>query len=208
MTKNAFTGCKMDYDIVYADPPWPQFKGGIRRSRPNQGKELDYPTLTLLEIESIISEYNGSVLFLWTIDKFLWDAERIAKNLGYKLHARIIWDKENGVAPAFTIRFSHEYLLWLYRSPFKEIDRRIRGRFTTVIREKSTYHSHKPIKAYEMIEALYPSASKIELFARNRRAGWDSMGTQLKAQRVIKEDFPEDLRIREFPAEVMKCFTQ
>ena len=200
MIKDAFTGSKMDYDIVYADPPWPQHKGGIRKSRPNQKKELDYPILTLPEIENIIGQYNGRVLFLWTIDKCLWDAEKIAKTLGYKLHARIIWDKENGIAPAFTIRFSHEYLLWFYRSPFMEIERCMRGRLTTVIREKATYHSHKPIKAYEMIETLYPSASKIELFARNRRAGWDSMGNQLKAQEVIKEN----LGIREFPKETLK----
>jgi len=169
----------MNYDIVYADPPWPQQKGGIRKSRPNQGRELDYVTLTLPEIEDIISQYEGRVLFLWTIDKFLWDAEEIAKNLGYKLHARIIWDKENGVAPAFTIRFSHEYLLWLYKSPFLPIEKSMRGKYATVIKEKETYHSHKPIKAYEMIENLYPNTTKIELFARDRRLKWESMGNEL-----------------------------
>jgi N6-adenosine-specific RNA methylase IME4 len=175
----------MSYDVIYADPPWPQRKGGIRKSRPNQGRDLDYPVLTLPEIEGILRQYDGRVLFIWTIDKFLWDAERMAKDMGYTLHARIIWDKENGIAPAFTVRFSHEYLLWFYKKPFPAIEKSMRGKYTTVIREKETYHSHKPVKAYEMIEAMYPTASKIELFARERRMGWDAMGNQLDS--VVQE---------------------
>lgn len=100
-----------EFDLIYADPPWRQTKGGRRKSRPNQGKELDYPTISENEIMDILGRYNGKVLFLWTIDKFLFQAQEIAERLGYKLHARLIWDKGNGVAPAFTVRFSHEYLL-------------------------------------------------------------------------------------------------
>ena len=97
--------------------------------------------------------------------------------MGYNLHARIIWDKENGIAPAFTIRFSHEYLLWFFKTgKIREMDKNMRGKFTTVIREKSTKHSKKPIKAYEMIESLYPNHEKLELFARNTRTGWKSWG--------------------------------
>lgn len=38
------------YEIIYTDPPWQQRKGGLRRCRPVQGRELDYPTLELGEI--------------------------------------------------------------------------------------------------------------------------------------------------------------
>ncbi len=48
-------------------------------------------------------------------------------------------------------------------------------------REKATRHSKKPQKAYEMIESLYPNASKIELFARNKREGWDSWGNEVES---------------------------
>ena len=94
-------------------------------------------------------------------------------------HDRIIWDKENGIAPAFTVRFSHEYLLWFYKQPMPKIDHKMRGKYTTIIREKSKRHSQKPIAAYELIESLYPDAIKIELFARNRRDGWDAWGDEV-----------------------------
>jgi N6-adenosine-specific RNA methylase IME4 len=151
----------------------------VRKSRPNQTRDIGYDTLELGSIKDILSKYESKVLFLWTIDKYLYEAEDIGKSLGYKLHARIIWDKCNGVAPAYTVRYTHEYLLWLYRSPMLEIDERCRGKYTTVMREQSKGHSIKPACAYEMIEALYPNCSRVELFARNRRAGWESFGNEL-----------------------------
>lgn len=52
---------------------------------------------------------------MWTIDKYLIDTEKFMSELGFSVHARFIWDKGNGIAPAFTVRFSHEYLLWFYK---------------------------------------------------------------------------------------------
>ena len=168
-----------DYDLICADPPWRQTKGGLRKARPKQSKDLDYNTLSLSDIKDILGEYQAPTLFLWTIDKFLFEAQTLAEELDYKLHARIIWDKENGVAPAFTIRYSHEYLLWLYKSPMPPISKDQRGKFRTVIQEKSTRHSKKPECAYQLIKSLYPDSKKIELFARNLRDGWDSWGDEV-----------------------------
>ena len=49
----------MKYDIIYADPPWPQHKGGLRKTRPNQDRRLDYPILNVDEIEKILGSYDG-----------------------------------------------------------------------------------------------------------------------------------------------------
>lgn len=170
---------KDNYDLVYADPPWKQLKGGLRSVRPKQDRVLNYKTMGLNNIKDILSKYNPKTFFLWSIDKFLHESELIMKELGYKLHARIIWDKCNGIAPAFTVRYSHEYLLWFYKSPMEQIAENFRGKFTTVIREPSVKHSKKPESAYVFIESLYPNSKKIELFARNKRSGWDSWGEEL-----------------------------
>lgn len=174
------------YDIIYTDPPWKQEKGNIRKCRPNQNKALDYQTLNIEEISQIhkhvfenICSDNHNV-FMWTIDKFLPQTEKMMEELGYTLHCRFIWNKENGIAPAFTVRFSHEYLLWFYKKgkmlmPCKEQ----RGKFTTVFNEPSTKHSKKPQYAYEMIEAMFPNSEKLEMFARNKRNNWDSWGNEV-----------------------------
>ena len=172
------------YGIIYTDPPWQQTKSNFRKARPNQKKALDYSTLSIDEISDIHSslpvedKYN---VFMWTIDKYLHKTEQMMKNLGYELHARIIWDKQNGIAPAFTIRFCHEYLLWFYKKgcmlmPCEEM----RGKYTTILREMSTKHSKKPEAAYLMIEDMFPNVNKLEMFARNKRDGWDCWGNELK----------------------------
>lgn len=176
------------YDIVYTDPAWQQKKGGLRKSRPNQTRQLDYQTCTIEQIKEIQKQAmtlcnEKHNVFMWTIDKYLFEAEKMMKELGYELHARFIWDKQNGVAPAFTVRFSHEYLLWFYPKgkmlkPCKEQ----RGKYLTVMREQATKHSKKPLCAYEMLETMFPETQKIELFARNERCGWDCWGNE-----VVKE---------------------
>lgn len=176
---------KNRYGIIYSDPPWQQKKGGLRKCRPNQSKELDYQTLSLDEIKELhrqassLCEENHN-FFVWTIDKFLPDTEKMMDELGYMLHARIIWDKENGIAPAFTVRFSHEYLLWFYRKGkmLKPRDE-TRGKYTTILREKATVHSRKPECAYLMLEDMFPDVRKLEMFARSARDGWDGFGNEL-----------------------------
>lgn len=167
-----------NYDIIYADPPWQQEKT-IRNVRPNQKKELDYDTLSIPEITVIMNSYIGKILFLWTIEKFLLQAEVLYKRLGFKKHCTFIWDKMNGPCSNFTVRLTHEYLFWCYKTPMLKIDNSIRGKFRTVIREYPERHSQKPKQVYEMIEKMYPDNSKIELFARKKRKGWSSFGKDL-----------------------------
>lgn len=173
------------YNIIYADPPWQQTKGNKRKVRPNQNKSLDYETLSMTEIQQIHKNFSDKTeikhnFFMWAIDKFLHQSEQMMKDLGYVLHARLIWDKQNGIAPAYTVRFSHEYLLWFYKKGNMLMPcEKMKGKQPTVIREKSTKHSKKPIAAYEMIEKMFPESIKIELFARNRRAGWDVWGNEV-----------------------------
>lgn len=172
------------YGIIYTDPAWPLRKGGLRDCRPNQTRELDYRTDSLpeiLEIHRAAFRFcaDECSVFMWTTERFLRDAEDIAAELGFVLHARIIWDKGNGTAPAFTLRFSHEYLLWFYRKghmlkPSPET----RGKYTDVLREAPRGHSRKPEAAYLMLEDMFPDAEKLELFARCTRPGWDVWGDQ------------------------------
>lgn len=48
-----------------------------------------------------------------------------------------------------------------------------------VIRSPRRSHSEKPEEGYQIIEALYPGARKIEVFARKPRIGWTSIGNEI-----------------------------
>jgi len=186
----------MLYNLLYIDPPWRQSKGGKKLVRPNSsGKELDYSVLNLEQIEDIIQKASdlttdNSVMFLWTIDKYLFEAEEIAKKLDYKLHARMIWNKVTGIPAAFTIRYGHEYLLYLYKGKLIKVAKEERGKIHSVFTEQVTKHSKKPEIAYRIIERLYPDTKKLELFARNKRNGWDSWGNEINKDVIL---FPGEI---------------
>jgi N6-adenosine-specific RNA methylase IME4 len=52
-----------------------------------------------------------------------------------------------------------------------------------VIDARRRRHSQKPDEAYALLEAMYPAASKLELFARGpTRPGWTSWGNQAEPE--------------------------
>lgn len=173
------------YDLILADPPWKQARGGKKSVRENSsGRPLEYPTLSLgeirehLEIATNLTE-KDSVLFLWTIDKYLFEAQQIGESLGYKLHARMIWNKINGIPAAFTIRFWHEYLLYMYRGKLLPVAKEERGKIHSVFTEQVKRHSQKPDVSYQIINRLYPDTRKLELYARREIPGFDCWGNEL-----------------------------
>jgi len=173
------------YSVIYADPPWKQSKGGKKSVRPkSSGDKLDYPVCSLEEIEQHLHVADSltkenSVLFLWTIDKYLFEAQKMAEKMDYKLHARMIWNKVTGIPAAFTIRYGHEYLLYMYKGKLTPVDKSERGKIHSVFTEQVKKHSQKPNAAYEIIERLYPELPKVELYARNERLGWDCWGNEV-----------------------------
>ncbi len=167
------------------DPPWPKKKGGIRNVRPNQDKNLDYKTMSVQDIflllqDTILKIYAKDIhtIFIWSIDEYLYDCESAMQSMGYKRHARLIWDKGNGVAPCFSVRYSHEYLTWFYKPKFQPIHKSVRGKYTTVFKEQAREHSRKPNQAYNMISSMFPTANKIDIFSREKRDGWDQWGNE------------------------------
>lgn len=171
--------------MIYADPPWRQAKGGKKASRPNtSGKPLDYQVCSLEEIKEhlrVADSHTGdnAILFLWTIDKYLFEAQQIAESLGYRLHARMIWNKVTGIPAAFTVRFGHEYLLYMYKGKLLPVAKDERGKIHTVFTEQVRRHSQKPQTAYQIIERLYPNTHKLEMYARTERQGWDCWGNEV-----------------------------
>ena len=174
------------YDLILADPPWKQAKGGKKSARPiSSGTELDYPVCSLEEIKEHLRQAtdlasgDNVILFLWTIDKYLFEAQQIAESLGYKLHARMIWNKVTGIPAAFTVRYGHEYLLYMYKGKLIPVATEERGKIHTVFTEQVQNHSQKPEISYEIIERLYPNLKKLEMYARRQRDGWDAFGNEL-----------------------------
>ena len=165
------------YDILMIDPPWDKQKGGLRKARPNQTRELDYSTMPIGEIFRLLDNEvfpkakETHAVFMWCIDKYLCEIDKWMFERGYKKHCIFIWN---------TVRYSHEYLIWYYKPKMIKINKSMRG--ITVFKEKSGRHSEKPLFAYTMINALYPNSSRIDVFARRKLYGWDRLTLRTQRQ--------------------------
>lgn len=173
------------YSLICADPPWKQARGGKKAVRQNtSGVPLPYETMSIPDIKEHLRRAtslceDNAVLFLWTIDKYLFEAQQMAEELGWKLHARMIWNKVTGIPAAFTVRFGHEYLLYMYRGKLLPVEKSERGKIHTVFTEQVKKHSQKPEVSFEIMERLYPNTHKLEMYARRERDGWDCFGYEV-----------------------------
>lgn len=171
------------YDVIYADPPW-RYSNVL----PQWGSaELHYPTMSIDELCSLqIPAGNDAALFLWVTNPFLRDAFQVIDAWGFEYKTNIVWVKTNLKKPGsgFWLRGRHELLYICGRGSFvpNQVGKEPIG---SVISENSALaadvqeHSKKPDVVYEIIEGMYPEGKYLELFARQRRAGWESWGNEL-----------------------------
>ena len=175
---------KHDISVFVIDPPWPKKKGGIRNVRPKQNRQLDYDTMNTNDIFRLIADLvtfraaNPHTVFLWSVDEFLHEGEHFMEVFGYRRHARFIWDKMNGVAPAFSVRFSHEYVTWFYKPNFIPVAAEMRGKARTVFQSVAREHSRKPDCFYDMVSQFFPESVKMDVFSREKRTGWLQFGNE------------------------------
>lgn len=173
-------------DVFVIDPPWPHTAGGTKKARPcAHDKEWAYPVMEIPEIFSLLSEKvlcrasENHTVFMWCIERALLDMEAAMAELGYRRHVRMVWDKGTGLSPAFTVQYSHEYLVWYYKGKFQPVNPNYRGSFKSCFRSPVRQHSRKPDFAYMMLDAMFLGKTKMDVFAREKRNGWLAWGNEI-----------------------------
>lgn len=174
------------YDVILSDPPW---KYSFSKSS-NRKVENHYPTMTVGEICNIrVPAAFNSVLYLWATAPKLPEALEVMKAWGFKYKTHACWDKEK-IGMGYWFRGQHELLLVGTKGKMSPPESGVR--ISSMIRAKrDNKHSKKPSKVYDFIERAFPEASKLEMFARNTRPGWDSIGNEIDGSdiRKLKDDY-------------------
>ena len=176
---------KFNYQLIYADPPW-QFRVHSKKVG-NRSAERYYPTMSLADIAALpISKITAknSILLMWAIDPMLDVAFDVIRAWGFIFKTvGFYWVKQNIKSPGFFAGLGYytranpeQCLLATRGAGLKRIDRSI-PRLIVAPRGR---HSEKPMEAYNRIERLFGNVSRIELFARRRRTGWDAFGNQVE----------------------------
>ncbi len=175
------------FSVLLADPPW-----NFQKDH-GPTAENTFPTMNLDEIAKIREALDldthvtdDCVLFLWATAVKLPAAMELMARWNFEYKGQLIWAKPHQVIGSLAL-WQHEILLV-----------GMRGSLPPLHRPRSIFegepwrprlHSAKPDHAYEIVEAMYPGLSKLELFARRYRAGWTSWGNELG--RYEDEDEPD-----------------
>ena len=169
------------YDIIYADPPWDLKDKEAFGSSPHI---IPYPVMSTADIcdmpvQSIAKD--DSLLFMWTTGCFLEGSLKVGKAWGFKyITWGFVWDKQNPIKGAYT-QLQVEICLLFKRGkiPLPRGKRNIRQFLSC----KKGGHSVKPLQIQHRITEMFPTQSKIELFARpmemTKMDGWDYWGLEV-----------------------------
>lgn len=177
------------YNIIYVDPPWAYSRnyGG----NPKNGG-FQYPSLTVYDLVTLrvdeIAAKNAALLF-WVTAPKLEDAFPIIVSWGF--HYKTVafdWRKVDSKGKprcglGHYSRSSHEFCLLAIRGSMKRMDANV----MQTIDYPVTKHSAKPPEVRDRIVRLFGDLPRIELFARDRVQGWDSVGLDLSGKDIRTE---------------------
>lgn len=175
------------YDVVLLDPPWSYYG---QQDKWGAAAKF-YPTMTddeLLEFPVRDLLFGHSVVFMWATSPRLDFAVECLRSWG--LHYRgvaFVWVKTTkagaplkaqGVRPSI-VKPTCEFVLAASLTSKGRPMRLGSESVVNTVLAPVAEHSRKPDAVHERIEALYPEASRLELFARRERAGWDCWGNEV-----------------------------
>jgi N6-adenosine-specific RNA methylase IME4 len=168
------------YNVIVADPPW-QYRNKKTGGSMISGSGAKYPTMSLediclLNIPSICQK--DCVLFLWGTTPLADYSMKVMDAWGFKYKTKIYWRKIMSLGMGFWFRGQVEECLVDIRGNVKAF----RCQKPNFIQSKVRNHSQKPEEFFELVVPVldkYSLNSRIELFAREEREGWDCWGNEV-----------------------------
>lgn len=161
------------FSVVLADPPWKYGASTVTGAAADHYPTMDTDAISAMPIAEHATK--NAVLFLWCTNPLLPDGLRVLEAWGFKYKTNLVWVKDKATSGlGFYVRGQHELLLIGVRGAFEP-----KIRPTSIIRAPRGKHSQKPEEAYRVIEAMYPDQKSLELFAREKRKGWEAHGNEI-----------------------------
>ena len=173
------------YDIIYADPPWKQ-NDKLRSAKDqsivhvsNYYSSMTFKQLSDMQIDSIANK--NSLLFLWVVSASIKECIEVGESWGFAYRTiAFIWYKKNTNMGNYTMPNCELCAVFKRGNIPKPRGSRGIQQFVSAQRGR---HSQKPTEVRCRINQMFPSQSKIELFARpdwtDYTSNWEFWGDEV-----------------------------
>jgi N6-adenosine-specific RNA methylase IME4 len=177
------------FDVLLLDPPWSHYGaqdkwGAAQKFYPTMSDEA----LMALPIKGLLRK--SSVVFCWATCPRLNFAIQLLENWGLTYRGvAFVWVKTakstglpigaRGVRPSIVKPTCELVIAASLTSKGRPMPLASEA-VAQVVLAPTGAHSEKPDAVMDRIELLYPSASRLELFARRTRQGWASWGNEVQ----------------------------
>lgn len=176
------------YKIIYADPPW-QYRvysqKGQGRSVENHYHTMNIKDIMALPVDKIADK--DCILFLWITFPCLKEGIEVMERWGFKYKTcGFNWVKRNKkkntyfMGLGFWTRSNSEVCLIGTKGQPKRVSKSVPQICDARIME----HSRKPAEIRERIVELCGELPRVELFARDKVKGWDSLGDEIDGKDI------------------------
>jgi N6-adenosine-specific RNA methylase IME4 len=179
--EGSFASLNPPYGTILADPPWPESGGGQCK----RGADRHYP---LMKVDAILGMQfdvrrlaaENCHLYLWVTNNFLQDGFAVMDAWGFSYITMITWAKEGNPGLGQYFRGMTEHVLFGRKGqpPYRTKPDGKRAQGTTLFSAPRGKHSEKPSRIHEWAE-IVSHGPYLELFARERRSGWDVWGNEV-----------------------------
>ena len=189
------------YQCIVIDPPWFY---RLRNQDKTHRNRINYKPMHIEEILSLpvpdLSHPTGSVLWLWYTNNHMVEAAQCLQTWGFELKTILTWEKvtkdgtKTHLGVGHWLRNSTEHCALAVRGNVKAFAGRTLTNQSSILHSPRREHSRKPESFYQLVDKLCPDITKLEMFARESRDGWDCWGDE-----ALKFDQPVEGRDGDTP---------
>ena len=183
------------YQCIVIDPPWFY---RLRNQDKTHRNRINYKPMHIQEILSLpvpdLSDRTGSVLWLWYTNNHMIEAAHCLQTWGFELKTILTWEKvtkdgtKTHLGVGHWLRNSTEHCALAVRGNVKAFSGRTLTNESTILHSPRREHSRKPESFYQLVDKLCPDITKLEMFAREFRDGWDCWGDEaLKFDQPVEQ---------------------
>lgn len=175
------------YECIVIDPPWYY---SMRSNDETHRNRIPYAPMKLEDIKNLpvpeLGNHKGCVLWLWFTNNHILDAAECIRHWGFEQKTILTWVKvsQTGkvrIGTGHWLRNATEHCILATKGKVTSFSHnKTLSNQSTVLQAPRRQHSRKPDEFYEMVEKLCPNSSKLEMFSRQKRDGWDCWGDEIE----------------------------